>query len=224
MTAPAPVPVPQQPSPAALADLLGALAYGELTAFMRLAADADLADSVADAAALSAMAVAEYGHYVLLHHHLAERDIDPDAAMAPFVAPVDAFHRQTAPADWIQSLVKAYVGDGIGTDFYREVAAFVDPSTRAVIEAVVADTGHAAFAVERVRAAIEADPTLRGRLGLWARRLVGEALTQAQRVAVERDALSELLAGATDLTEIGDVFARIITQHELRMEALGLAR
>jgi hypothetical protein len=215
--------VPEPTSSAVLADLLGALAYGELTAFQRLAADSGLAGSVADQAALGAMAVAEYGHYATLTRHLADRGVDPDAAMAPFVAPLDAFHQQTAPADWLQSLVKAYVGDGIGTDFYREVAAFVDAPTRAVIEEVSADTGHAAFAVEHVRAAIELDPTLRGRLALWARRLVGEALTQAQRVAVEREALTELLGGATDLAEIGAVFARIIAAHEQRMVALGLA-
>jgi hypothetical protein len=215
--------VPVSTSAAVLADLLGALAYGELTAFQRLAADSSLAASVADAAALGAMAVAEYGHYAALTRHLEERGVDPDAAMAPFVAPLDAFHQQTAPADWLQSIVKAYVGDGIGTDFYREVAVFVDAPTRAVIEEVSADTGHAAFAVEHVRAAIAADPTLRGRLALWARRLVGEALTQAQRVAVEREALTDLLGSSTDLAGIGEVFARIVAAHERRMTALGLA-
>ncbi len=143
--------------------------------------------------------------------------------MAPFVAALDAFHQQTHPADWVQSLVKAYVGDGLGSDFYREVAAFVDDETRGLVEAVVADTGHAAFAVEHVRAAIDADPTLRGRLGLWARRIVGEALTQAQRVMVEREALGEILGEVTDLSQIGDLFGRIVAAHEARMEILGLA-
>ena len=43
-------------------------------------------------------------------------------------------------------------------------------------------------------------PTRRlgGRLALWGRRLMGEALTQAQRVAAERDALTALLAGGVD--------------------------
>lgn len=212
------------PSNAVLADLLGALAYGELTAFQRLSADSSLAPTVEDAAALGAMAVAEYGHFVQLRDHLAAKGIDPGRAMEPFVADFDAFHRQTAPADWIQSLVKAYVGDGLGSDFYREVSGFVDAETKTLVAAVVADTGHAAFAVDRVRAAIEADPTLRGRLGLWARRIVGEALTQAQRAALERDALVDLLmGGTTDLADMGDVFGRIVAGHEQRMESLGLA-
>ena len=60
---------------------------------------------------------------------------------------------------------------------------------------VLKDTGHAEFAVARVREAIEADPAVAGRLALWARRLVGEALGQAQRVAAEREDLASLLAG-----------------------------
>jgi hypothetical protein len=61
---------------------------------------------------------------------------------------------------------------------------------------VLADTGHAQFAVEHVRAAIAADPKVAGRLALWARRLVGEALGQAQRVAAQRPALACLLVPA----------------------------
>ena len=52
----------QQPSPTpryaeAVVDLLGALAYGELTAFDRLAEDSTTAPTTADKVALAAMAV-----------------------------------------------------------------------------------------------------------------------------------------------------------------------
>ena len=74
------------------------------------------------------------------------------------------------------------------------------------------DTGQADFAVTVVREAIAADPRLAGRLALWGRRLVGEAITQAQRVGVERDALASILVGApgragADLAELGRMFA-----------------
>jgi hypothetical protein len=94
--------------------------------------------------------------------------------------------------------------------------------------AVLADTGHAEFAVSRVRAAIADDPTLAGRLALWARRLVGEALGEAQRVAAEREPLARLLAGAasgktaSQLGEIGRMFARITDAHAQRMANLQL--
>ena len=212
----------------AIVDLLGALAYAELIAFERLAEDARLAPTLADKAALAEMAVAEFGHFQLLERRLTDTGADSEGAMRPFVAPFDAFHAQTAPKDWLEGLVKAYVGDGIAADFYREVSAYVDEETRKLVLEVLADTGHAQFAVDRVRSAIDADPRIGGRLALWARRLVGEALSQAQRVAAERDALSSLLVGGvdrpgTDLAEIGRMFARLTEQHTRRMRTLGLS-
>jgi hypothetical protein len=211
----------------AVVDLLGAIAYGELSAFERLAEDAQMAPSLEDKAALAAMASAEFTHFACLRDRLAELGADAVGAMVPFQASVDAFHTHTAPADWLESLVKAYVGDGLAADFYREIAAFVDTDTRALVLETLDDTGHSDFAVDRVRRAIEKDPRVAGRLALWARRLMGEALSQAQRVAAERDALSALLAGGVDrpgmdLAAIGRMFARLTENHTKRMGALGL--
>src|SRR3569623_480734 len=187
----------------AVIDLLGVLAYAELTAFERLAEDASLAPTLADKAALGAMAVAEFAHYQVLHDRLESLGVDSNEAMAPFGGPLDSFHEQTTPADWLESLVKAYVGDGFAADFYREVAELMDDGTQSLVGDVLDDTGHAEFAVAHVRAAIEADPAVAGRLALWARRLVGEALGQAQRVAVDRDALARLIVGGVgDLTAV----------------------
>ncbi len=210
---------------AGVVDLLGLLAYASLTAFFRLTDDAALALALSDKTALAEMAVAEFGHYQLLRARLEESSVDPEAAMQPFVAPVDAFHARTAPSDWLEGLVKAYVGDGIAADFYRAVAQVLEPKTRDLVLAVLADTGHAEFATARVRAAIEADPRVAGRLALWARRLVGEALGQAQRVAAEREPLARLLVGsdADQLGNIGRMFARLTDAHAARMAALGLA-
>ncbi len=213
---------------AAVLDLLGALAYGELSAFERLAEDAKLAPSLEDKAALAGMAAAEFQHYQQLHDRLVETGADPTEAMQPFAEPLEAFHRMTAPADWPESLVKAYVGDSIANDFYREVAARLDDDTRSLVLRVMSDTGHTQFAIEKVRQAIEAEPRVAGRLALWGRRLMGEALSQAQRVVAERDALSNLLIGGVevrgfDLVEVGKMFNRITEAHTKRMAALGLA-
>jgi len=212
----------------AVVDLLGALAYGELTAFERLADDATFAPTIADKAALARMAVAEYHHFELLRDRLEELGAMPERAMEPFTEALHSFHERTAPGDWLEGLVKAYVGDGIAEDFYREVSAYVDGSTRALVLRVLEDTGHSEFAVDRVRAAIAEDPRRAGRLALWGRRLVGEALSQAQRVAAERDALSTLLVGGVDrpgadLAEVGRMFARLTENHTRRMAALGLS-
>jgi len=209
-------------------DLLGALTYGELTAFERLAEDAKLAPTLLDKAELAAMASAEYGHFARLRERLAELGVDPYAAMEPFRVTFDNFHAHTAPADWAEGLVKAYVGDGLAADFYREVAAYLDSDTRQLILDTLADTGHADFVVARVRQIIAESPAVGGRLALWGRRLVGEALSQAQVVVAERDALSSLLAGGVqrpgmDLAAIGRMFARLTENHSSRMAALGLS-
>ena len=106
----------------AVVDLLGVLAYAELTAFDRLAEDARLAPTLAGRAALARMAAAEIGHHGRLTDRLTELGADPAAAMAPFVAALDAFHEGTRPSTWLEGLVKAYVGDGLAADFYREIA------------------------------------------------------------------------------------------------------
>ncbi len=212
------------PDPAGVIDLLGVLAYASLVAFFRLSDDAAIATSLADREAMAGMAVAQFGHFQLLRRRLEKMQVDPERAMSPFIAAIDAFHARTAPADWLEGLVKAYVGDGIAADFYRALASLLDPENRELVLDVLRDAGQAEFAVARVRAAIEADPKVAGRLALWARRLVGEALGQAQRVAAEREALARLLAGGTvsQLGEIGRMFARLTDAHAERMAALGL--
>ncbi|WP_101830008.1 ferritin-like fold-containing protein [Frankia canadensis] len=207
----------------ATVDLLGLLAYGELTAFERLATDARMSPTLGDKIALAAMAAAEFSHFQAVCAELDRLGVDRERAMAPFVAPLTTFHNSTAPADWLESLVKAYVGDNIAADFYREIAARLPAPSREIVLRVLDDTGHAVFAVERVRAAIEANPTVAGRLALWARRLVGEALTQAQRVGVDRDALTGLLVGVGDLDALAAIFNRIMAAHGRRMSALGLS-
>ena len=212
----------------AVTDLLGVLAYAELVAFERLAYDARMAPTLEDKAALARLATAEFGHYQLLERHLDGMGVGAEKAMAPFVVPLEAFHAQTAPSDWAESLVKAYVGDGIAADFYREIAKLLDPTARALVLEVLADTGHAEFAVERVRQVIAADPTIAGRLALWGRRIVGEALAQAQAVCAEREALVTLLVGGVaganaDIGELMRTFTRITDAHMRRMAALGLS-
>ncbi|HTY71531.1 MAG TPA: ferritin-like fold-containing protein [Actinomycetes bacterium] len=215
----------------AIIDLLAVLAYTELSAFERLAADAALAPTVGDKAELARMAAAELRHFEQLRDRLTELGADSEAAMQPFAQGVDAFHESTRPADWLEGLVKAYVGDGIAADFYREIATHLDEETGDLVMGVCADTGHSAFAVERVRAAIAADPRVAGRLALWGRRLVGEMLSQAQRVAAERDSLVTLIVGGMepagrpsfDLAALAQMFARLTENHTLRMQTLGLS-
>jgi hypothetical protein len=213
--------------PGAVVDLLGVLAYGELTGFSRLGADADLAPTLSAKAEMARLAVVRFNHFERLGRRLAALSVEPQAAMEPFVTAIDAFHERTAPSTWLEGLVKAYVGDGISCDFYKEISIYVDSDTQSLVRDVLADGGAAEFVVREVRAAIEADPRVGGRLALWGRRLVGEALSQAQRVAADRDALASLLVGSVDrpgadLGELMRMFGRLTDEHARRMDRLGL--
>ncbi|GGL95732.1 ferritin-like fold-containing protein [Nakamurella endophytica] len=212
------------PVPPGTSLLLGVLAYGELSAFDRMAADARYAPTLSGRMALSQMAAAEMGHFRRLAAQLASLGVPVEEAMAPFVAPLEAWHDSTAPHSWLESLVKAYVGDGLAADFYREIAEWLDPATRDLVFEVLSDTGHSAFAVREVRRACAADPRLTGPLALWGRRLLGEAITQAQYVVAEHDELADLIIkGSGDLAGIGALFRRLQMGHTERMKSLGLA-
>jgi len=228
-TSPAADPVGSDPAyVAAVVDLLGVVSYGEVSAFERLADDTKLAPTLRDKLALATMASVELGKVGALHARIEALGADPFEAMAPFQEVFEAFHHHTAPADWTEGLVKAYVGDGLADDFYREIAAFLDPETRdLVVASLDEDDGRVGFLVGRVREEIAADPPLGGRLALWGRRLMGEALIQAQRVAADRDSLTALLTGGVDrpgldLAALGTMFTRLTERHAARMAELGL--
>jgi hypothetical protein len=213
---------------AAVVDLLGVVTYGEISAFERLAEDAKLAVELPDKLAIGRMAVVQFGHIEPLMQRISTLGADPMEAMAPFVKAFDVFHASTAPSDWLEGLIKAYVGDGLAADFYVEIAQYLDGGTRQLIVDSLADAGQADFVVGRVRRAIAEDHRVGGRLALWGRRLMGEALSQAQRVAAERDSLAALLAGGVDrpgmdLAALTRMFSRLTENHAKRMAEIGLA-
>lgn len=201
-------------------ELLGAVAYGELRAFTRLAAEAERAPDLAGRAELAALAAVEAGHYRALAEHLAAREVDVLAAMAPFVEPLDAFHRRTEPRDWGESLVAAYLGRGLATDLQTAVAdRWVGPEEEAqLVRAVSPDPGHDTFAERAVHALCE-DPRVHDRLALWGRRLLGESVAAAGTVLDDYPAIAAFL-GAEDGRAA--LFKQLKSRHGRRMQALGL--
>ncbi|MBH0775725.1 ferritin-like fold-containing protein [Nocardia bovistercoris] len=206
-----------------VADLFAVLAYGEISAFYRLAEEAKLSPTLRGKVAVAKMAAAEMAHFETLEAALASTGADIFDAMAPFVRALDAYHASTDPSTWLESMVKFYVGDGIAADFYTEIAGALSPEVAAVVQDVLAETSHSEFVVEEVRKAVAVSRSERDRLTLWGRRLLGEAITQAQYVMAQRDELTDLVLTATgDLNGIAELFERMQTSHAERMAVLGL--
>ena len=174
------------------------------------------------------MAALQIDHFDRVRDRLAELDADVMAAMQPFHAPFDAYHAYTKPrTGW-----RAWSGPTSATGSPPTSTARSPPSstptpapwctrcwpTRATRRS----------SVERVRGGDRRRPRRSaGRLALWGRRLVGEALSQAQRVAADRDALTSLLTGTVDrpgmdLAAISRMFSRLVENHTHRMAELGL--
>lgn len=209
----------------ALIQLLALLAYGELKAFDRLAADAHLAPDLRRRAVLCEMAASEIANYRRLVDRISGLGGDPEPIMQDFAGALDAYHEQTEPGDWMEALTKAYVGDGLADDFYTEIARFLASPDRELVLEVLHDDRYAEFAATEIRAAVAEDPRVASKLSMWGRRLMGESLSQAQRVAGERPELLTLLTQAPEgVTPIGinELFRRITQAHSARMNAAGL--
>lgn len=208
-----------------LADLFGVMAYGELSAFERMSSDARFSPTLHDRTVLGGLAVREYGHFERVSAHLQELGLDPEEAMRPFQPSVDAFHDRTRPADWFESVMKFYVTDAISDDFYQAVASRLDPETASLVLSLQEPEPTGGVLEARLQQALADDPRLASRLALWGRRLVGEALTQAQRVLLERAVLGGLLQGTVQgiyEDEVKALFAALTRNHSRRMNRLGL--
>jgi hypothetical protein len=208
-----------------LTDLLGVMAYGELSAFERLSSDARYSPTLHDRAVLGRIAVVEFQHYELVRARLEGMGVDAEVAMLRFQPSVDHFHERTRPADWYESLMKAYVIDTLYADYYRAVARYVDAGTRELIGQIQSAEEATAVLQERLKAALADDPRLASRLALWARRLLGEAMTLAQRVSLEYPLLGGLSGlDDADARELVDsLTVELAANHSRRMAGLGLA-
>jgi len=195
-----------------------------VAAFYRLTDEARMAPSLRGRIAMASMAAAEMGHYEMLRDALIARGVDVEQAMTGYISALENYHRLTTPSTWLEALVKTYIGDALAADFYREIADVLPDKVADVVRGVLSETGHSQFVVAEVRAAVAASGKQRNRLTLWARRLLGEAITQAQYVLAEHDELADLVVSGTGgLGKITGFFDRLQRTHAERMAELGLA-
>lgn len=204
-------------------ELFALLAYGEVAAFYRLTDEARMAPNLLGRINMASMAAAEMNHYEVLRDALERRGVDVVPAMTRYASALENYHRLTTPSTWLEALVKTYVGDAMAADLYLETAGAMPDEIAGVVRSVLADTGHSQFVLAEVQAAVTASDRQRHRLALWSRRLLGEAITQAQFVLADHDELVELVMAGGGLSHMTDFFDRVQHTHSTRMRDLGLA-
>jgi tRNA isopentenyl-2-thiomethyl-A-37 hydroxylase MiaE len=205
-------------------ELFALLAYGEVAAFYRLTEEARMAPNLRGRINMASMAAAEMNHYEVLRDALERRGVDVVPAMTKYASALENYHRLTTPSTWLEALVKTYVGDALAADFYLEIADSMPDEAADVVRAVLSETGHSQFVVAEVQAAVTASEKQRHRLALWSRRLLGEAITQAQYVLADHDELVDLVMSSGEgLTQMTEFFDRLQRTHVSRMQELELA-
>ncbi|GAB3230524.1 ferritin-like fold-containing protein [Mycolicibacterium hippocampi] len=204
-------------------ELFALLAYGEVAAFYRLTEEARMAPNLRGRINMASMAAAEMNHYEVLRDALERRGVDVVPAMTKYASALENYHRLTTPSTWLEALVKTYVGDAMAADFYLETAGSMPDEVADVVRSVLSETGHSQFVVGEVRDAVTASDRQRHRLALWSRRLLGEAITQAQYVLADHDELVDLVMSGGGLSQMTDFFDRLQHTHSTRMRELGLA-
>jgi 1,2-phenylacetyl-CoA epoxidase catalytic subunit len=206
-----------------ITELFALLAYGEVAAFYRLTDEARMAPDLRGRINMARMAAAEMSHYELLRCTLEGRGVDVLTAMTRYAPALEQYHRLTTPSTWLEALVKTYVGDAMAADLYLAIAGSLPVEVADVVRSVLAETVHSQFVVAEVVTAVNASGRQRSRLALWARRLLGEAITQAQYVLADRDELVDLVLAGGGIGQITDLFERLQRTHSERMHHLGLA-
>jgi tRNA isopentenyl-2-thiomethyl-A-37 hydroxylase MiaE len=205
-------------------ELFALLAYGEVVAFYRLTDEARMAPNLRGRINMASMAAAEMNHYEMLRDALDRKGVDVVPAITKYASALENYHRLTTPSTWLEALVKTYIGDALAADFYLEIATALPDEAGDVVRAVLSETGHSQFVVAEVKAAVTASDKQRHRLALWSRRLLGEAITQAQFVLADHDELVDLvMSTGGGLTQLTEFFDRLQRTHTARMQELGLA-
>ena len=212
----------QPPAPHVGHQLLGLLACGEVFGFHTMADASVRSERFGQGVALMQMAEQHADAYRRTRARLLDQGVAADDLIGSFAGPLANYHARTAPSNEYEALLKAYVGTGIAADFVREMASHLDEETSSFVVEVLLLPRADEVVVPRLRSVMARDQSFAGPLALWGRRLMGEALSEAQRVAADRPDLLALILGSSDLTGFQQMIARMTASHSSRMGSLGL--
>jgi hypothetical protein len=214
-------------------EFLGRLAYLQLSQFEILTAELKYSPNTQYKAELSEAAAKSFEKYRAISKKIVAVGVDPTDAMDPFVENIEQFHSRTSGLDWFEAIIKVYLTAGLLDDFYRRLAAGLDPLLRAEVEKSLNDKKFEQFAKKVLTESMANDPQLASRLALWGRRIMGDVLLQL-RAGLDNRKLAGVPKSKTLSSEqerevnlaayskLEPLVSELIGAHTLRMDALGL--
>lgn len=203
-----------QAGPYALA-VVGVLAYSRTAACTRYAKDADKAPTMDARITLLRMSAWEVGSFERIAEHASAAGIDAASAAERFITLLGDADERLRPLDWAERVVKTYLTFGLLIDLCIALCDALDAPLSQVLGEELAQDPIGRCAAMELDGAISSDAQLAARLGLWARRVVGEEISIFQRLLAQVPELGEH-ASADRLHEV-------LSQGAIsRMRGLGL--
>jgi tRNA-(MS[2]IO[6]A)-hydroxylase (MiaE)-like len=202
----------------ATAELLAALAYGERLAARRASASIRFAPDARRAEAQRGIAEREARNCRLIEARLAELgSLELTRRFESFFV---AFFAHTEPEDWIEAQAFHYVGDALVSDFADKLVELVDPVSAEIVRHTIGEReDQEGFALEELTRALDEDPRAADRVAAYARRIVGEGLTQTGR-ALDQSVLLQELLGRPDGAK--RLVLDLLESHRGRLDRLGV--
>ena len=205
-------------SPEAVADLLAALSVGERLAHERAQNTVALAPDDGRRKQQQHVASREAENASLMLARA--RELGSEEGFHKFEPFFREFFEHTVPGDWLEAQTFQYVGDSLVKDLTDALAPVLDPVSAEVVRRTLAERDEQdAFALDEITGGIEVDPAAADRIATYARRVIGEALTQTRRALDQTDAVRVLLDG-----EEGEkrLLLDMLERHRRRLDRLGI--
>jgi hypothetical protein len=141
---------------------------------------------------------------------------------------LDLLIQRTEGFGWHEDLMRIYIVFGLIEDALQQVSKGLSPARRLKIESMMLDRSLESFCHEELSKAITESPEILGRLAMFGRMVVADALLEVR----DSVSLDQILPAqmAQDVTELAREQFRalepftsdLISEHTLRMDRLGL--
>jgi hypothetical protein len=209
-----------QVAPAPVAQIVAALAYGERLAADRARSSVELAPDSRRRQEQQHIADREQQNRELIEARL--RELGADEMVEAFRPFFEEFFSGTEPHDWLEAQTFHYVGDSLVADFAEYLIPTLDRVSGEVVRKALCERDEQdAFALEEISRGIQDDPGAAPRVAAYARRIIGEGLTQSRNALGATEALRNLLGG-----EDGEkrMVLDLLDRHRRRLDRLGIER